>query len=292
MKGMKGILLAGGSGSRLFPLTTVVSKQLLPVYDKPLLYYPLATLMLADIRETLVITTRTERSMLEALLGDGSQWGLSLQYAEQSEANGIAEALIIGQEFLAGDAAMLILGDNIFFGHGLQEVLETAKSEAEGATIFGYWVPDPERFGVVEFSEAGTAISIEEKPAKPRSNYAVPGLYIYDFRASEIARNLTPSKRGELEITDVNLRYLEMGALKVRRLQRGFAWLDAGTPDALLDAANFMATLERRQGLKIACLEEIAWRKGWIDRAALHQLTEAMPATSYREYLTRLSNED
>jgi len=288
---MKGILLAGGTGSRLFPLTNVVSKQLLPVYDKPLLYYPLATLMLADIKEILVITKSEDRAMIETLLGDGGQWGLSLQYAEQAKANGIAEALIIGQEFLDGADVMLILGDNIFFGHGLQEMLASARADPEGATIFGYWVPDPERFGVVEFDDDGIPKTIEEKPLKPRSNYAIPGLYIYDDRASEIARALKPSARGELEITDVNRRYLDMGALKVRRLQRGFAWLDAGTPDSLLDAANFMATLERRQGLKIACLEEIAWRKGWIDTPALHRLINAMPATSYRTYLSHLPDE-
>ena len=246
MTTIKGILLAGGTGSRLYPLTSVVTKQMLPVYDKPLLYYPLATLMLAGIRDILVISTPEDQSSYRRLLGDGSQLGLSLSYAVQPQPNGIAEALLIGQSFLAGARVMLILGDNIFFGHGLQPVLRAAREKAEGATVFGYWVSDPQRFGVVDLDAEGNPTAITEKPKDPRSHYAVTGLYFYDHRACELAAELTPSARGELEITDLNRRYLELGTLSVHRLQRGFAWLDAGTPDALLDAANYVATLERR----------------------------------------------
>jgi len=288
---IKGILLAGGTGSRLFPLTSMVTKQMLPVYDKPLLYYPLATLMLAGIRDILVISTPEDQPSYQRLLGDGNHLGLSLSYAVQQEPNGIAEALLIGRSFLAGARVMLILGDNIFFGHGLQPVLRTAREKADGATIFGYWVSDPERFGIVELDRDGNPVAIVEKPAQPRSHYAVTGLYFYDHRASDLAADLTPSARGELEITDLNRRYLELGKLSVHRLQRGFAWLDAGTPDALLDAANYVATLERRQGLKIACLEEIAWRQQWIDDTGLNSIIAAMPRNSYRDYLIGIQSE-
>jgi glucose-1-phosphate thymidylyltransferase len=288
---IKGILLAGGTGSRLYPLTSVVTKQMLPVYDKPLLYYPLATLMLAGIKDILVISTPEDQPAYQRLLGDGGQLGLSLSYAAQPKPNGIAEALLIGKSFLAGARVMLILGDNIFFGHGLQPVLHMAREKTDGATIFGYWVSDPKRFGVVDLDTDGNPTAITEKPTEPRSHYAVTGLYFYDHRASDLAAELTPSARGELEITDLNRRYLELGELSVHRLQRGFAWLDAGTPDALLDAANYVATLERRQGLKIACLEEIAWRQQWIDNAGLNSLVEAMPDNSYRDYLIRIRSE-
>ena len=291
MSAIKGILLAGGTGSRLYPLTSVVTKQMLPVYDKPLLYYPLATLMLAGIKDILVISTPEDQPAYQRLLGDGGQLGLSLSYAAQPKPNGIAEALLIGKSFLAGARVMLILGDNIFFGHGLQPVLHMAREKTDGATIFGYWVSDPKRFGVVDLDTDGNPTAITEKPTEPRSHYAVTGLYFYDHRASDLAAELTPSARGELEITDLNRRYLELGELSVHRLQRGFAWLDAGTPDALLDAANYVATLERRQGLKIACLEEIAWRQQWIDNAGLNSLVEAMPDNSYRDYLIRIRSE-
>lgn len=291
MTAIKGILLAGGTGSRLYPLTTTVTKQMLPVYDKPLLYYPLASLMLAGIKEILIITTPEAEISYRHLLGDGDQLGLSLSYAVQEQPNGIAEALIIGRKFLAGERVMLVLGDNIFFGHGLQEVFLAAREKADGATIFGYWVSDPQRFGVVELDPNGNPTAITEKPAKPLSHYAVTGLYFYDQRASQFAAELAPSARGELEITDLNRRYLELGDLSVYRLQRGFAWLDAGTPDALLDAANYVATLERRQGLKIACLEEIAWRQGWINDAGLDDLISSMPNNSYRDYLIRIQGE-
>ena len=288
MTTIKGILLAGGTGSRLYPLTSVVTKQMLPVYDKPLLYYPLATLMLAGIRDILVISTPEDQSSYRRLLGDGSQLGLSLSYAVQPQPNGIAEALLIGQSFLAGARVMLILGDNIFFGHGLQPVLRAAREKAEGATVFGYWVSDPQRFGVVDLDAEGNPTAITEKPKDPRSHYAVTGLYFYDHRACELAAELTPSARGELEITDLNRRYLELGTLSVHRLQRGFAWLDAGTPDALLDAANYVATLERRQGLKIGCIEEIAWRAGWINAGDLERLAVPIRHVDYGRYLLSL----
>jgi glucose-1-phosphate thymidylyltransferase len=288
---IKGILLAGGTGSRLYPLTSTITKQMLPVYDKPLVYYPLATLMLAGIKNILVISSPEAQASYQSLLGDGSQLGLTLTYAVQAEPKGIAEALLIGQSFIAGGRVMLILGDNIFFGHGLPQFLLAACEKASGASIFGYWVSDPERFGVVDLDIDGNPTAITEKPTNPTSNYAVTGLYFYDQRASEFAAELTPSARGELEITDLNRRYLELGDLSVHRLQRGFAWLDAGTPDALLDAANYVATLERRQGLKIACLEEIAWRQQWIDDAGLDSLIEMMPNNSYRDYLIRIQSE-
>lgn len=288
MTAIKGILLAGGTGSRLYPLTSVVTKQMLPVYDKPLLYYPLATLMLAGIREILVISTPEDQPNYQRLLGDGGQLGLSLSYAVQTQPNGIAEALLIGQSFLAGNRVMLILGDNIFFGHGLQPILHAARENTDGATIFAYWVPDPQRFGVVDLDEDGNPTAISEKPENPRSHYAVTGLYFYDHRACEIAAGLKPSARGELEITDINRRYLELGDLSVHRLQRGFAWLDAGTPDALLDAANYVATLERRQGLKIGCIEEIAWRAGWINAGDLERLAAPIKHVDYGRYLLSL----
>jgi glucose-1-phosphate thymidylyltransferase len=285
---IKGILLAGGTGSRLYPLTSVITKQMLPVYDKPLLYYPLATLMLAGIKDILVISTPEDQPAYQRLLGDGSQLGLSLSYAVQPEPNGIAEALLIGRAFLAGARVMLILGDNIFFGHGLQPVLHAAREKTDGATIFGYWVSDPQRFGVVDLDTDGSPTEITEKPAEPSSHYAVTGLYFYDQRASDLAAQLTPSARGELEITDLNRRYLELGELSVHRLQRGFAWLDAGTPDALLDAANYVATLERRQGLKIGCIEEIAWRAGWIGDGDLERLAAPIKDVDYGRYLMNL----
>jgi glucose-1-phosphate thymidylyltransferase len=288
---IKGILLAGGTGSRLYPLTSTMTKQMLPVYDKPLVYYPLATLMLAGVKNILIISSPEAQASYQRLLGDGGQLGLSLTYAVQAEPKGIAEALLIGQSFIAGERVMMILGDNIFFGHGLAQFLLAACEKASGASIFGYWVSDPERFGVVDLDVDGNPTAITEKPTNPTSNYAVTGLYFYDQRASEFAAELTPSARGELEITDLNRRYLELGDLSVYRLQRGFAWLDAGTPDALLDAANYVATLERRQGLKIACLEEIAWRQQWIDDAGLNDLIAAMPDNSYRDYLIRMQVE-
>ena len=288
---IKGILLAGGMGSRLYPLTSVTTKQMLPIYDKPLLYYPLATLMLAGINDILVISAPCDQPVFQRMLGDGGHLGLSLSYATQPHPNGFAEALLIGKSFLAGSRVMLILGDNIFFGHGLQHVLHSAREKTDGATIFGYWVSDPQRFGVVDLDPEGNPIAITEKPENPHSHYAVTGLYFYDHRASDLAAELRPSARGELEITDLNRRYLELEDLSVYRLQRGFAWLDAGTPDALLDAANYVATLERRQGLKIACLEEIAWRQQWIDDSGLDALINAMPNNTYRDYLTRIQNE-
>lgn len=288
MSAIKGILLAGGTGSRLYPLTSVVTKQMLPVYDKPLLYYPLATLMLAGVRDILVISTPEDLPSYQRLLGDGGHLGLALSYAVQPQPNGIAEALLIGQSFLAGARVMLILGDNIFFGHGLQPVLHAAREKTDGATIFGYWVSDPQRFGVVNLDSGGNPTAIAEKPEKPSSHYAVTGLYFYDHQAADLAAELTPSARGELEITDLNRRYLELGNLAVHRLQRGFAWLDAGTPDALLDAANYVATLERRQGLKIGCVEEIAWRAGWISDSDLERLAAPVKDVDYGRYLVKL----
>ena len=285
---MKGILLAGGTGSRLHPMTSVISKQLLPVYDKPMIHYPLATLMLAGIREILVITTPADAPLIQALVGDGSRWGVDIRYARQDEPRGIAEAFLIGADFVGQSSVALVLGDNIFFGHGLGSMLRKARRQTEGATIFGYWVANPERFGVVELGANDEVLGLEEKPKTPRSHYAVTGLYFYDNQVLDICAGLTASARGELEITDVNQRYLERGQLSALRLERGFAWLDAGTPDSLLDAANYISTIERRQGLKISCLEEIAWRSGWIDDAAFTALAAAMPRGSYREYLETL----
>tara|TARA_R110000772_G_scaffold73216_5_gene159856 strand:+ start:58738 stop:59631 length:894 start_codon:yes stop_codon:yes gene_type:complete len=284
----KGIILAGGEGTRLVPLTVPVNKHLLPIYDKPLIYYPLATLMLANIRDVLIITRPQDLDLYAGLLGDGSACGLSIQYAVQDAPRGIAEAFLIAERFLDGSPPVLCLGDNIFFGETLRKVLIEVGQRDAGATVFGYWVQDPQRFGVVKFDDSGKAQSIEEKPQKPQSNYAVTGLYFYDTNIIEIARDLKPSARGELEITDVNKVYLELGILNVHRLGRGFAWLDTGTPDALLDAANYIATVERRQGLKIACIEEIAWRSGWISDEDLERLAQAMGKSAYGEYLSKI----
>ncbi len=284
----KGIILAGGSGTRLYPLTQVTSKQLLPVYDKPMIYYPLSTLMLAGIRDVLIINTPHEQALFKHLLGDGSQWGMRLQYAVQPEPNGLAEAFIIGRDFVGTDPSCLILGDNIFHGHGLVEVLQRAAQRDEGATVFGYWVGDPERYGVAEFDSNGQVLSLEEKPAKPKSNFAVTGLYFYDGRACEYAAELKPSPRGELEITDLNRRYLAEGALTCERLGRGYAWLDTGTHESLQQAGNFIQTLEERQGLKIACPEEIAFASGWIDAGQVRKLAAPLAKNGYGQYLLRL----
>ncbi len=285
----KGIVLAGGAGSRLYPLTLVASKQLQPVYDKPMIYYPLATLMMAGINDILVISTPHDTPRFEALLGDGSRWGVRLTYRVQAEPKGIAQAFLVGEEFIDGDPVSLILGDNIFYGKiGLDRA---AAGFSGGAKIFGYYVHDPERYGVVEFNDQGVAIGIEEKPAKPKTHYAVPGLYLYDHKVVEIARNLKPSPRGELEITDVNLEYLRRGELQVEKLGRGVAWLDTGTHQSLLEASHFIGTLEARQGLKIACLEEIALRMGYIDCTGMKTAIAATPKSSYREYLERVLRE-
>ncbi len=288
MSALKGIILAGGSGTRLHPLTRSISKQLLPVFDKPMIYYPLCTLMLAGIRDVLVITTPHDAPLFENLLNDGSQWGMALRYAVQPEPEGLAQALIIGREFTDGARCCLTLGDNIFYGHGFQDSLARAAEREKGATVFGYWVKDPERYGVAEFDAQGRIVGLVEKPRQPKSNYAVTGLYFYDEQAADLAVGLEPSSRGELEITDLNRCYLEMGQLEVERLGRGIAWLDTGTPDSLMQAANFIQTIEERQGLKVCCPEEVAYRQGWIGAEELERQASALQKNGYGHYLLRL----